>query len=177
LIRLDNNNNARFSGTSLAETILYNMERKLKSFGNSQEDWTVISNRSHYFLWSDEPIMSAYKESGSGESFGNEGDREDGDYQVNTKMLATEELSIQPSSYFSNETTSITADDCQNSTYNSTCNLIEDVLPLDMQFNQGHVLSITVYSILFVFSAIGKSYLSLFDDFHEYLYILCAVLK
>lgn len=40
-----------------------------------------------------------------------------------------------------------------NSTPNST---IELELPIDMQFNAGHVLSIVVYSVLFVLSAIGK---------------------
>lgn len=29
-------------------------------------------------------------------------------------------------------------------------------LPIDMQFNDGHIVSISVYSVLFIFSAIGK---------------------
>lgn len=40
-----------------------------------------------------------------------------------------------------------------SSRYNDT---LEMELPLDMQFNDGHLLSIVVYSILMVFSAIGN---------------------
>ncbi|OXA64409.1 hypothetical protein Fcan01_02599 [Folsomia candida] len=45
-----------------------------------------------------------------------------------------------------------------NSTPNST---IELELPIDMQFNAGHVLSIVVYSVLFVLSAIAASKITL----------------
>lgn len=40
-----------------------------------------------------------------------------------------------------------------NSAWNNSS---DDELPIDMRFNDGHLISITVYSILFVCSAIGK---------------------
>lgn len=38
-------------------------------------------------------------------------------------------------------------------------------LPIDMQFNSGHVVSISVYSVLFVLSALGMHTYILFHKF------------
>ena len=34
--------------------------------------------------------------------------------------------------------------------------LVGDTLPVNLQFNDGHLLAICVYSVLFIFSAVGN---------------------
>lgn len=40
---------------------------------------------------------------------------------------------------------------------NSSVHFEEESIPIDMQFNAGHVVSISVYAVLFVLSSAGKS--------------------
>jgi hypothetical protein len=57
-------------------------------------------------------------------------------------------------------TTPMTVLGISNSTVSDTTAgnhpISESQLPIDMQFNDGHLLSIIVYSILLIFSAIGN---------------------
>lgn len=49
-----------------------------------------------------------------------------------------------------------TFDELNITSGNISLSFQESTLPIDIQFNAGHVVSISVYSVLFVLSALGK---------------------
>jgi hypothetical protein len=117
----------------------------------SHEDWGVISNYSinlplhKYTDYQKEIFPSTI--------------RKDKDTANFFKLFSSEELTLSSSHYSNNTNFSLMEEECQNVTTNSSCHndpIEELILPMEMQFNQSHIVSITVYSILFIFSAIGK---------------------
>lgn len=57
-----------------------------------------------------------------------------------------------------------TFDELNITSGNISLSLQESSLPIDMQFNAGHVVSISVYGVLFVLSALGKLQIFFLDE-------------